>query len=171
MKCDRCGGVLIARRTTRRSPYHYRISGLDNVFLVGITVYSCAKCGSRSPVIPRIMELQGLIAQELTRKRSRLSGRELRFLRTNAGFPARQFASLLGVSPEHLSRIENGKIRQLGTTADKLARFISATKADRENVHQELMKMADSLRSKRSIPKSRNPTFLIGEEGHWRSAA
>jgi transcriptional regulator with XRE-family HTH domain len=171
MRCDSCRKTLIARVTTLKSPYHYRISGLENVYLAGITVYLCGKCGCESPVVPRIQELHGLIARELTRKRSRLSGRELRFLRTNAGFPARQFAALLGITPEHLSRIENGKTGQLGKTADKLARFISATKSDRENVHQELMKMAESFLAKEPVATSRNPTFLVVEEGHWRAAA
>src|SRR6266705_1962624 len=107
MRCDRCDKALIARVTTLESPYRYRISGLVNVYLVGITVYLCGKCKSESPVVPRIQELHGLIARDLTRKRSRLSGRELRFLRTHAGSPARQFAALLGITPEHLSRIEN----------------------------------------------------------------
>jgi len=171
VRCEACGKALSARVTTLKSPYQYRISGLENVYLAGITVYLCGKCGSESPIVPRIQELHSLIARDLTRKRSRLAGRELRFLRTNAGFPARQFAALLGITPEHLSRIENGKTRQLGNTADKLARFISATKADRENVHQELMKMAESFLTKKPIPAPRHPTFLVGEEGHWRAAA
>src|SRR5262249_4118573 len=141
----------------------YRISGLENVLLAGITLYRCAGCKGESPVIPRIEELHALIARDLTRKRSRLTGAEVRFLRTNAGFPARQFAALLGIRPEHLSRIEHGKIRQLGATADKLARFVSATRGDRENVHRELMKMAESFLAGKPAPASRQPAYLVSE--------
>jgi len=39
MKCDACAGALTPRHATRKAPYHYRLSGLDNVYLVGIKLY------------------------------------------------------------------------------------------------------------------------------------
>jgi transcriptional regulator with XRE-family HTH domain len=154
------------------APYRYEMSGLDDVYLVGISVYWCERCRSGSPVIPKIEQLHTLIARHLVCKHSRLTGKELRFLRKNAGFPARQFAALVGVTPEHLSRFENGKVPHLGTVADRLARYISATKSQRNDVHRALMQMAENLlMKKRAVPAPRRSVFEVDNEGRWVASA
>jgi YgiT-type zinc finger domain-containing protein len=42
MNCDLCQGEIL---TKSNQLYHYRESGLDNVYIVGITIEECQKCG------------------------------------------------------------------------------------------------------------------------------
>jgi hypothetical protein len=96
-KCELCGEVMVAKKATMAEPYRYQMSGLDNVFLASIDVRQCGKCGARVPVIPRIEQLHKAIARYLVFKKEMLSGKEIRFLRKNAGLAANQFAALLGL--------------------------------------------------------------------------
>ena len=123
--CEICGGSLSVRSATARKPYHYKLSGLNLVFLIGVEVEACRDCGAESPSIPRLGELHRIIAHHLINKADRLAGDELRFLRKLAGIPAKKFAELLRVTPEHLSGGENGR-RPLSYSVDKLARAIAA---------------------------------------------
>lgn len=124
LNCQKCNQPMVAAEATKEKAYRYVGSGLGNVWLVGITVLTCPKCGERAPVIPRILDLHRAIAASLLQKRSALRGDEIRFIRKHAGFPAQDFAALLGVTPSHLSRIENGKTPKLGSPADRLARMV-----------------------------------------------
>ena len=55
----------------------------------------------------------------------RLAGEELRFLRKLPGIPAKKFAELLRITPEHLSGAENGR-RPVSHSVDKLVRAVVA---------------------------------------------
>jgi DNA-binding transcriptional regulator YiaG len=123
--CEICGGAVFTRKATARKPYHYKLSGLHRVFLIGIEVEACRECGMESPSIPKLGELHRIIAHHLVNKMDRLAGDELRFLRKLPGIPARKFAELLRITPEHLSGAENGR-RPLSQSVDKLARAIVA---------------------------------------------
>lgn len=114
------------RKTTFVRPYRYDLCGLDNTFLVGITVYECTECDAAVPEIPNVPELNQVIAEQIAKKPTLLTGREIRFLRNRAGLAAKTFAALLDVTPAHLSRVENGHIVSLGGAADKLARVAVA---------------------------------------------
>lgn len=169
MRCDECQIAMEEREATVESPYAYGLSGLSNVFLAGITVHTCPRCGVESPVIQRIAELHQVIARVLAQKPASLRGDEIRFLRKHAGFPARKFAALLGVTPEHLSRVENGHTKSLGESADRLARAIATIAKDGEEARDILLKIADELES--AHPKTeRKPLFKL-EKKHWKAAA
>src|SRR5216684_3404397 len=94
-RCESCSGSMTVRKTTKEQPYHYTISGLDNVFLVGIDVEECKECHIEEPIIPRMRELHQTIAKALLHKDALLTGKEIRFLRKNAGIPANRFAALI----------------------------------------------------------------------------
>lgn len=68
-------------KSTRRGAWHYKECGLDNVYLVGIEVRTDPRTGSREPVIPQFEDLHNCIFLSLLRKRARLSGKEVRYLR------------------------------------------------------------------------------------------
>ncbi len=125
MICDICKGEMTEREATINNSYRYSLSGLKNVYLAGIIVRKCQKCGIESPIIPRMVELHDVIGQILINKPGLLNGDEIRFLRKNAGFSAKEFSELVGVNNSHLSRIENGKTASLGASADKLVRAIA----------------------------------------------
>jgi len=168
MDCEACGGTVRERVTTTARPYAYSLSGLDNVRLVGIRVRRCAKCGIELPIIPRIAELHRVIAQTFVELPRSLRGQEIRFLRKYAGLAAQSFAAMLGVRPEHLSRVENGHTATLGAPADRLTRAIAAmTMEDPDATRQVLLKTA-ALAS----PTDRAPrpvTLIAGRR--WKRAA
>jgi transcriptional regulator with XRE-family HTH domain len=158
------------RKATPQEPYHDDLSGLSNVYLTGITVRSCPQCGVESPLIPRVEALHRELARTIVRKPSLLSGEEIRFLRKYAGFPAQQFAALLGVSPEHLSRIENGHTSTLGSPADRLARAIATIATDGEDAREVLLQVADQV-GKPTKKQSRAKRLVTLERNRWKAAA
>lgn len=103
---------LICRKELKKSVaklYHYRESGLSNVFLQNITLYQC-ECGEKLVQIPMIERLHDAIAFNLLKKRALLTGPEFRFLRKWIGLTANGLAAMLGVKSRiSVSRWENGR--------------------------------------------------------------
>jgi transcriptional regulator with XRE-family HTH domain len=151
-KCELCGEAMVTKKATMAEPYRYQMSGLDNVFLAGIDVRQCGKCAARVPVIPKIEQLHTAIAKYLVFKKELLSGKEIRFLRKNAGIPAKEFSTLIEVDPAHLSRVENGKTDNLGGAADKLARAVAVAASDGGDVRKLLLQIAgERIRERRTV--------------------
>jgi putative zinc finger/helix-turn-helix YgiT family protein len=169
MYCEKCQIEMEGRKATVQHPYAYDLSGLRNIFLAGILVRVCPRCHAEVPVIPRIAELHRVIARALVSKPALLNGEEIRFLRKQAGFPAQKFAALLGVSPEHLSRFENGHYLSLSKSADRLARAIATVANDGETARDVLLKIANELEKKGQMAEQR-PLFSL-EQNHWKAAA
>jgi putative zinc finger/helix-turn-helix YgiT family protein len=119
MKCIECGG----RMTTKRENHLYTASGLRNVTLVGVEVRRCATCGDYEIVIPRVEELHRVLAAAIVRRRSRLASEEIRFLRKYLGYSGVDFAKVIGVTAETVSRWENSK-EKMGASAEKLLRML-----------------------------------------------
>lgn len=103
--------------------HHYKESGLDNIYLEGIEVCSCEKCGEEEIGIPCIPELHRVIAESLIIQKQPLSGHEVRFLRKNAGMSAKRFAAIIAVDSSTLSRWENEN-QTISTANDRLIRMI-----------------------------------------------
>lgn len=169
MLCEECHLEMVERKATGKAPYHYDVSGLSHVYLAGIVVQRCPRCRAESPAIPRIAELHQAIARALIHKPGVLHGEEIRFLRKHAGFPARQFAALLGIRPAHLSRVENGHTVSFGPPTDRLARAIATTANGGEDAREMLLTMADNLERK-GRKGALTPLFTL-EQNHWRVAA
>lgn len=126
-RCELCGGQVMRRIATQADPYSFELlSGLRSVYLLGIAVERCGKCGVESPTIPKQADLERAIVQHLLGKETQLTGDEVRYLRKSAGISAKDFAQRIGVDASHLSRVENGKPGALGTPTDKLVRAIAA---------------------------------------------
>ena len=169
-KCDVCESPMRERMATRGRPYHYDLSGLDDVYLAGILVRECPKRHGDSPVIPRIEELHNHIAIWLIQKRGLLHGKEVRFMRKTLGFPGKKFAALLGVSPEHLSRVENGKRKTLGHSSDRVARLAAASVLEEGGeVRALLLRLAENLTAKKKGPQE--GLVLRPGKGGWKTAA
>jgi len=172
MTCDLCGTKIIEKKATLDSPYHYRMSGLSNVYLIGILVRRCIHCGTESPVIPRIAELHKLIAREIVDKPELLCGEEIRYLRKYAGFSAKRFAALLQIDTSHLSRVENGKCRSLGAPTDKLARTLAISAIDQDYTRKILMQVADNrIKARRMALKNRKRPIFKLVSNRWTAAA
>jgi putative zinc finger/helix-turn-helix YgiT family protein len=110
------------RKATMDQPYHFIESGLDNIYLVGITVYRCDSCEEELPEIPSIAQLHDKIAERLVTKPSILAGPEIRFLRKNLGLLASEFAKFLDTTPVSVSRWETGE-QPVAKENDKLIRY------------------------------------------------
>ena len=86
-------------------PYHYTECGLKNIWLDGVYLDE-----EGDPVIPHLIQLHEEIAKGLALQKKRLSGSEIRFLRTHIGLSGTDFAKkIVKVSPETVSRWENDK--------------------------------------------------------------
>ena len=116
-KCMHCGETL-AQVSRIDLPYR----SLPGVVLVGIEARSCLVCSEVEYAIPRIEALNESISRLLVGKPTRLAGTEVRFLRKYLGWSGRDFASRVGVTPETVSRWENG-VLAIGETPDKLLRM------------------------------------------------
>jgi len=120
MKCMTCGkGELKVSRENHR----YTESGLSNVTLLGVEVRRCPKCGDVEVAIPRIAQLHRAIAFVLAGQRAKLTGAEVRFLRKYLGRSGADFAAMIGVTPETVSRWENDR-EPMGATAERLLRLM-----------------------------------------------
>ena len=143
MKCVQCSGPM----TSRRESYDYAACGLP-VILDGVTVHRCEMCGEHEVALPRIEELHRVIARSVIRRSTRLSPKEIRFLRKWLGHSGEDLAELMGVTPEQVSRWENGK-RDMGATADRLLRMLVATTEPRDEYSPEHWRR---LRDRSSAP-------------------
>ncbi len=117
MKCSNCNKNMIRKKGI----YRYTESGLDNVY-IGTDVYKC-ECGEVIVDIPNIYVLHELIARDLIRKKSILTGKEIKFIRKQLHLKANELALLLGVNKVTVSRWENGE-EKIGIANDKLIRMI-----------------------------------------------
>lgn len=119
MTCLECGGKLEARKEN----YRYLACGLPNVTLEGVEVRRCGTCGGHEVVIPRIEKLHETLALAVVKQEARLTGAEVRFLRKYLGYSGTDFAALIGVSAETVSRWENDR-ETMGPSAERLLRMV-----------------------------------------------
>ncbi len=122
--CATCGASM---RTTVEN-YRYSASGLRNVVLKSVLVHRCRRCGDHEVDIPRILDLHQAIARALATKQPTLAPAEIRFLRKHLGFSGSAFAREMGVTPETVSRWENGALG-MGLSAERLLRLMVLTKS------------------------------------------
>ncbi len=144
MTCMECGGKLKARKEN----YRYLACGLPNVTLKGVEVRRCGTCGDHEVVIPRIEKLHEVLAMAVVKQEARLSGAEVRFLRKQLGYSGADFARLIGVSPETVSRWENDK-ETMGPSAERLLRMFVVHKGPvREYPIENLIRISAKARTK-----------------------
>ena len=126
-RCTACGKTQHLIHTTT----DYRESGLDNVQLVNAPVWECGS-GHQEVKIPHVEQLHGLLANLLIRKPTALTGPEIRFLRKELAMSGKAFAKQLGMTAEHLSRLETGR-RDITPTIDLLVRLAVAWELTRRH--------------------------------------
>ena len=109
--------------------HHFLESGLDNVHLINVDIWSCSDCEERIVSIPRSTELMKFICESILLKPMILSGAEIRFLRKNLALKINEFAQLLGMDRVTVSRWENGH-ESPSRSADRLVRLTYAVEAN-----------------------------------------
>lgn len=107
-KCFRCGADLRAVRVT----YEFDVG--DTEFAADVPGFRCSNCGEElsdgEAMVRREMEAAVLLT------RYKPFGEAIRFLRTVVSLRAKDFAELVGVAPETVSRWENG-VREIDAAA------------------------------------------------------
>ena len=160
MRCTACEGKM----TSTRENYKYDACGLPGITLLGVEVRRCKACGEHEVVIPRIQELHRLIATTMIRKLTKLAAEEIKFLRKHLGWSGADFAEHFGVTPETVSRWEQGRI-PMGASAERLLRLSVAHLEPASDYSLDILKKV--ARSKASALRL---GLKVSPRG-WRAAA
>lgn len=120
-RCEECGGPL---RKERVREYRDELIGLPGVVLVdSIDRHECGRCGTGSIAIPNLAGLIAAVAVTRAKMPQKLSGVEVRFVRKTLGWDAKTLAQKLDVTPETISRWENGH-QPIGPASERLLRLM-----------------------------------------------
>ncbi len=121
-KCYECKRTMVGRKQN----YQYDECGLSSVVLTNVLVFHC-ECGAIVAELPSLSCLHAVIATDLFRKKTLLSGEEFRFLRKWTGYSATELSVVMGVAKETISRWENQKV-VIGDESDRLFRLVCFAK-------------------------------------------
>jgi len=155
--CVSCGGVTKLTREDR--PYG---DGL-NVTIKGQEVRRCPDCGEEEALFPAIAQMHEVLADALVRKLGRLTPAEIRFLRTYLGYSSQDFADVMAVRLETVSRWERGDGRYpMKRSNERSLRFLVLA-ADRIKSYG----VAETGREK----VKDSPVCLERSRGEWQPVA
>jgi len=143
MKCIECGVEMV----TRRENYQYDECGLPGITILDVEVSRCAACGDTEVAIPNIEGLHRAIAEAVARKHEKLTPVEVRFLRKWLGLSGADFAIHIGVTPETVSRWEQGATA-VGTVAERLLRWMVMTREPVSEYPLDLLKNVARAKAK-----------------------
>lgn len=161
-RCYECDNVL---EVIKDRPYHYKESGLDNIWIIGLLQYKCGKCNETFVEIPRINELHLLIGKTLVCKKELLSGAEVKYLRKEIGMKSKDMASALSLVPETYSRWENGK-QEVAPCHDKALRMmyvVNATENAGKVLSQGFLSVLHEIALKKAPKKKKQIQFSPSE--------
>ena len=164
--CFNCGHKMRTRR--ENVPF----LGLPGVVLVGVPVSRCPSCGEYEVAIPNIDELHRVLALRVLRvvdESGRLTGAEIKFLRTVLDYTSAEFARLIGASPVTVSRWEHGA-QPIGHHADALVRALVLLRVGLGLGRRQLEKLARSAAPARRARAGR-PIALRSAANKWKPTA
>ena len=104
--------------------YKYTECGLDNVIIEGLEV-NLDDAGEQVYCIPNMPSLHRTIGQSIIGRESGLSGKELRFLRTEMGLSQAELADVLSVTRATINRWEQGR-GDIDANAQVVIRLVAA---------------------------------------------
>ena len=133
--CFNCGHKMRTRR--ENVPF----LGLPGVVLVGVPVHRCPNCGEYEVTIPNIDELHRVLALRVIEESGRLTGAEIKFLRTVLDYTSAEFARLVGASPVTVSRWEHDA-QPIGHHADALVRALVLLRVGAGLGREQIAKLA-----------------------------
>jgi len=158
---------------TADAPYQFVQSGLPNVFLVGIKYEVCRECGQQAAWIPAATELFDALGRIIVSKVSALTGPELRFLRKRLRIKAVKFASMISLTPEYLSSLENNP-DPVDPGRDKLARIIYRAMTSDKTLKEVFENSEDFQRWITAIHKGATGERIVASRlrnNHWKVEA
>jgi len=131
-ECYECKRTMIGRREN----YQYTEVGLKSVTLTNVLVFHC-KCGAIVAELPAVGQLHFVVAFDLLRKATILSGEEARYLRKWVGYAASELAEATGYSKSIISRWENDRSK-ITKESDRLLRLVVFAKMLENAVGQSI---------------------------------
>lgn len=134
--------------------YRYTESGLDNVYVHGAD-FVTDDAGETVITIPNISGLHRAIATAIVMKTASMTGKELRFLRTEMGMTQAELAAIVHREPLAISRWERGEVESIDTNAETLIRLHA-----REALGLEVTASVKDI-SAWSVPSASTPTLDI----------
>ena len=147
-------------------PYHYKMCGLDNIYLKGEGVIIGAGKYGATVSIANMEQLHALIATDIATSTLALKGKELRFLRVQLDLSQVQFASLIESTKQNIGRYERDEIEGgIPGSVQMAARmlYLAYTK------HPDIAKVvADLAELDRCATGDR--FFCGNDQNHWEEA-
>ncbi|MGH6735015.1 MAG: helix-turn-helix domain-containing protein [Methyloceanibacter sp.] len=152
--------------------YHYTECGLDTVFLVNGYSYNKTS-GGKTVTIHDVDGLHRVIGLALVSQRERLSGKELRYLRTELLLSQAMLAKILGVRELTIGRWEKGQT-EIPVSAEAIVRMLFAESVgEKKGRVKDLLERIADLEDEIDRCKSARHTRLTLDEskGRWTSQA
>ena len=112
----------------RLKEYHYTECGLDNVIIV-IEDIGVDDSGEKVVIIPAVKLLHKCIAESVISEQGILSGKEIRFLRTEIGLTQAEIADIMHRDSQSIARWEKGETA-IDPAHDLLLRQLVAERLD-----------------------------------------
>lgn len=142
--------------------YHYKECGLDNVWLENGYIVKKTAYGKATSVDDAI-SLHKVLAMELAQKKGRITGKELRFMRTVLGMSQEGLGKCVGASEQSVSLWERtGKVPQY---ADSLMRLILS---ENLNGNSKVSEVIDRINT---VERICNQQIVAREKKHkWTSS-
>ena len=142
--------------------YHYTECGLDNVWLEnGYAVKKTAY--GKATSVDDAMGLHQVLAMELTQKKGRVTGKELRFMRTTLGMSQEGLGKWVGATEQSVSLWERtGKVPQY---ADSILRLLVSEKLNGNS------KLTEVIERINTVERICNQRIVACEKKHkWTSS-
>jgi transcriptional regulator with XRE-family HTH domain len=141
--------------------YHYTECGLENVIIEGMDVVKDHD-GEETVTIQAIGLLHQVIAEGIVMLPAKMSGRELRFLRTEMGLTQAQLAEVLRVTLLTISRWEREET-PIHDAAEMLIRLMAV-----KRLELDVELDVDSVSSKVTLSPQKDPIRIDGSyPGHY----
>ena len=147
------------RNGEEMTTYHYTECGLDNVFIEDMKVVE-DHAGEETITIHSIGLLHQVIAEGIVSLPSKMSGAELRFLRTEMGLTQEKLAEVLKVTPLTVSRWEREE-SPVKDAAEMLIRIMAV-----QRLELEVEMDVDAVSEKVTLSARTDPIRIDGSDPH-----
>ena len=141
--------------------YHYKECGLDNVWLENGFVAKATPYG-KAVAIDDAVELHKLLTLDLTMKKGRITGKELRFMRVVLSMSQEGLGKCVGATEQSVSLWERtGKVPQ---STDSIVRMLASEKLNGNS------KVSDVIERINTVERICNQRIVAREKKHkWTS--
>lgn len=147
-----------------KEPVRYLGCGLDDVWLA--SGYDLEVIDGESTITVRNLDgLHAAIGRSLVKRKKLLTGKEIRFLRTQMNFTQSELARLVGCDTQQIARYEKGQSKMHGAV-DRLLRMLYGEHLEDPVFVQAFLEAIDELDGRMS------DTLMFTETSEgWKAAA